>query len=85
MQQTIPKQADRTVDGIYAQLAQILELEELTAEVVLADCEYWDSLTVLSIIAMLDASFGVHLTASELRSMRSAGDLAAAVEQRRPR
>jgi acyl carrier protein len=68
---------------IYAQLAEILELEKLTADVVLAECEYWDSLTVLSIIAMLGASYGVHLTATEVRTMTSAGDLVAAVRQRR--
>jgi acyl carrier protein len=68
---------------IYAQLAEILELPQLDAGIILADCEYWDSLTVLSIIAMLDASYGVHLSAGEVRAMKTAGDLVAAVEQRR--
>lgn len=72
------------VDDIYPRLAEILELDALTADVVLAECEYWDSLTVLSIIAMLDASYGVHFSAAEVRAMRSAGDLVAAVERRRP-
>lgn len=71
------------MEHIYAQLAEILELEQLNADVVLAECEYWDSLTVLSIIAMLGASYGVHLTATEVRAMTSAGDLVAAVQHRR--
>jgi acyl carrier protein len=68
---------------LYPRLAEILELEELRPDAVLAECEYWDSLTVLSVIAMLDASFGVHLTGAEIRAMRTAGDLVAAVDRRR--
>ena len=71
------------MNELYAQLGEILEVEQVGAEDVLRDFEYWDSLTMLSIIAMLDASYAVNLTAADLRGMKKAGDLAAAVEDRR--
>jgi acyl carrier protein len=69
---------------IYAKLAEILETETVGADDVLADFEYWDSLTVLSILAMLDSAYGVNLTAADIRKMKTAGELAAAVEGRVP-
>jgi acyl carrier protein len=71
-----------TMDDIYARLAEILEADRITADDVLAEFEYWDSLTVLSILAMLDAAYGVNLTAADVRKMKTARELAAAVEDR---
>ncbi len=73
------------MNDLYAKLAEILEVDRVLAEDVLSKFEYWDSLTILSIIATLDASYGVNLTATELRGMPNAGDLVAAVESRRRR
>jgi acyl carrier protein len=67
---------------IYSKLAQILEVERVERTDVLSEFEYWDSLTVLSVLAMLDAEYGINLTAAELRRMKTAGDLAAALEIR---
>jgi acyl carrier protein len=71
------------MNDLYAKLGEILEADRVSADDVLSRFEYWDSLTILSIIAMLDAAYGVNLTATELRGMAKAGDLAAAVESRR--
>jgi acyl carrier protein len=70
------------VDDIYTKLAEILEVDQVAADDVLSDFEYWDSLTVLSVLAMLDAGYGVNLTAANLRELKSAGELAAVVESR---
>lgn len=70
------------MDDIYAKLAETLEAETVAADDVLADFEYWDSLTVLSILAMLDSAYGVNLTAADIRKMKTAGELAAAIEGR---
>jgi acyl carrier protein len=70
------------MDDIYARLAEILEADRITADDVLAEFEYWDSLTVLSILAMLDAAYGVNLTAADVRKMKTASELADAVEDR---
>ena len=71
------------MQNIYNQLAEILEAEQVEANDVLSEFDYWDSLTVLSILAMLDANYGVNLTAVDIRAMTSAGDLVAAVEMRK--
>ena len=68
---------------IYIQLAEILEADKVDANDVLSEFDYWDSLTVLSILAMLDANYGVNLTALDVRAMKSAGELVAAVEMRK--
>jgi len=71
------------MQNIYNQLAEILEAEQVEANDVLSEFDYWDSLTVLSILAMLDANYGVNLTAVDIRAMTSAGELVAAVEMRK--
>jgi len=71
------------VDDIYTHLAEILEVDRIGADDVLSDFEYWDSLTVLSILAMLDSRYGVNLGASDIKGMKKAGELVAAVLSRR--
>jgi acyl carrier protein len=71
------------MQNIYNQLAEILEADQVAANDVLSEFDYWDSLTVLSILAMLDANYGVNLTAVDIRAMTSAGELVAAVEMRK--
>jgi acyl carrier protein len=70
------------VDDIYAKLAEIFEVDQVAADDVLSEFEYWDSLTVLSILAMLDSGYGVNLTAANLRELKSAGELAVIVASR---
>lgn len=64
----------------YEQLAQILDLEEVKPENVLKDFETWDSLAVLSVLAMADSKYGVTIKAEEIRSVVTAVDLANMVE-----
>jgi acyl carrier protein len=73
-----------TMHDIYSKLAEILEVERVNSADVLSEFEYWDSLTVLSILAMLDSEYGVNLTAAKIRQMKTAGELAAALEIRVP-
>jgi acyl carrier protein len=74
--------SNETMDDLYSQLAQILEVDRVEADNVLSEFEYWDSLTVLSVLALLDSSYGLNLTAADIREMKTAGDLAAALEMR---
>ena len=71
------------MDDFYTKLAEILEVDRVTADDVLSEFEYWDSLTVLSVLAMLDSGYGVNLTAANLRELKQAGELAPMVESRR--
>jgi len=69
--------------NIYHLLAEILEADQVNPEDILNKFDYWDSLTVLSILAMFDANYGVNLTAADVRAMQTAGELVAAVELRK--
>jgi len=67
----------------YDNLAEILEVDEVKPNDRLQDFENWDSLTVLSILAMLDASFGLNMTAMDLQKIETVGKLAVFVDSRR--
>lgn len=60
----------------YDQLAKILNIEEVKPENVLKDFEAWDSLAVLSVLAMADSKYGAAIKAEEIRSVVTAADLA---------
>ena len=58
-------------------IADILEVEpdEVQEDMVLEDFETWDSVAVLSVIAMMYEHFGKYPHASEIRSYIKVGDL----------
>ena len=57
------------------QIAAILEVEEVKDTDDLKAFPQWDSLSVLSVIAMLDANYSVNLRAADFGPIKSAGDL----------
>ena len=61
-------------------LAEILDIEEVKPENVLRDFEQWDSLAVLSVLAMADSKYGVTIRADEIRLVVTAAELAKLVE-----
>ena len=67
----------------YGKIAEILDVDEIKPSAVLADFPEWDSLAVLSVIAMLDANYGVNLTAMEIRNLKTAEEIANAVARRK--
>ena len=73
------------MEGFYQKIAEILEVEAVNASDVLADFEEWDSLSVLSTIAMIGADYGVNLTAADLRGVATAQALRDLVAGRRGR
>ena len=56
-------------------IAAILEVESVNESDSLKAFPQWDSLAVLSVIAMLDADYGVNLRAADFDPIDSAGDL----------
>ncbi len=64
----------------YQRLAEILDVEEVKAEDTLKDFDEWDSLSVLSVLAMADSKYGVAIRAEDIRSVVTAADLAGLVE-----
>ncbi|HVV00532.1 MAG TPA: acyl carrier protein [Verrucomicrobiae bacterium] len=65
-------------------LARALEANEIKPADSLKALPQWDSLAVLSIIAMLDANYSVNLQAAELAQVDSAESLWNLVQSRKP-
>lgn len=57
-----------------------MEPEEITPETVLEDLENWDSVAVLSIIAVISENFGRFPSAEEILQYKTVADLAEALE-----
>jgi acyl carrier protein len=64
----------------YQRLAEILDVDKLQPESVLRDFDEWDSLAVLSVLALADSKYGVTIRAEEIRSVVTAAELADLVE-----
>jgi acyl carrier protein len=64
-------------------LLEILEVPEVKPDDVLKEFEAWDSLAVLSIIAMLGNQYGIRISAMELNALHAVADLEALVSQRK--
>ena len=68
------------MDAFLKKLAEILEVDKVEMNDVLSDFEEWDSLTSLSIIATIDADFNVNISAEELLSATTVGDLVSLIQ-----
>jgi len=64
-------------------LAEILEVGEVNETDKLKAFPQWDSLAVLSVIAMLDANYGVNLRAADFGPVNSAADLWTLVQSKK--
>ena len=71
------------MEEIYGKLADILQVDEVKPTDILASFEEWDSLSVLSVVAMADAHYGVILTAPELLGVSTAQGLVELIAQKR--
>ena len=71
------------MERFYERLAEVLEEDKVGPDDVLASFEQWDSLTALSVVAMIDEHYGVNLSAEELDTARTAGALEALVAAKR--
>ena len=67
----------------YQRLAEILDAEEVQPETVLKEMDGWDSLAVLSVLALADSKYGVTIKADEIRSVVTANDLGALIEAKK--
>jgi acyl carrier protein len=70
------------MDDFYGKVAEIMEVDELKASDVLEAFPEWDSLSRLSVIAMVGAKYGVNLTAADLRRATTAQGLFDLVAQK---
>ena len=63
------------MDEFLRKLADILEVDEVKPTDVLEDYPEWDSLSVLSAIAMIGSDYGINLRASDVRTVITAQSL----------
>jgi len=63
-------------------LEDVLDTDEgvLKPETVLDDLDSWDSLSRLSLIVMLDESFGKNISNEELKNLKTVADILAYME-----
>lgn len=66
-----------------AMLEELMELDEgtLKPDTLLKDIEQYDSMTVLSVIVMMDDEFGVKLDSKTVKGFVSVGDILAFMEK----
>lgn len=57
------------------ELANILDVDAVEDAAILRDYEAWDSLVVLSLVAMADSKFGFTLTFPEVKSLKTVSEL----------
>jgi acyl carrier protein len=58
-----------------AEMAEILEEDSVTADDELKNFESWDSLAVLSVVALVDSQFGINMSAQEINEAETIGQL----------
>jgi len=63
------------MEPFYHKLAEVMEVDEIQAEDDLKSFPEWDSLTVLSVIAMIGSDYRVNLSARDLKSIETARSL----------
>ena len=65
-------------------LKEILEMEnqEINLDDTFRDYDNWDSMANLSVIAMLDDSFGVHIATQDFKNLTTVCDLIDEVQKR---
>ena len=65
-----------TRDEFLVEMQDVLQTEEtLTVDTVLTDLAEWDSLAVMATMAFLDRNFGVKLKISDVKELKTIGDI----------
>ncbi len=72
---------EKKVEKFCEKLADVFETDEVKLEDVLKDFEDWDSLSVLSIIAMFDSDYGVTIFAKDIMELKTVKDLLSYIQK----
>jgi acyl carrier protein len=59
------------MEGLINNIKMFLELDDLDLNVRFTDLEEWDSLSVLSVLSLLDSDYGMNMTQKEVESFPS--------------
>lgn len=67
------------MEELIEKLKDILEVDELDLQCKFSDYETWDSLSILSVLALIDSSYHKQMTAAEVKEFATIGDFCKAV------
>lgn len=70
------------MDELYEKIAEILELDEVSASDKVDELENWDSLSVFSILAHINTEYDVTISTEEMGNIVTLGDLVQLVLQK---
>lgn len=62
-------------------LQELLEIDNLDLNAKFTDFDEWDSLSVLSVLALLDSDYGINMTQKEVEAFDSVGAFVKHVEK----
>ena len=68
------------MEKLVKNIEELLEVENLDTNLKFTDLGEWDSLSVLSILALLDSDYGMNLTQKEVENFSSIADFIKYVE-----
>ena len=71
------------MEDLIKKIAEILEVEDLDITKQFKDYDEWDSLTSLSVVAMLDSDYNISMTFKEVASFESIEDFCKEVLSRK--
>ena len=63
------------MESFYERLAEAIDIESVNDDMVLEELDEWDSLTILSVIALMDTDYGITLYADQLKKLKTVGEL----------
>lgn len=72
------------MDDFYPELAEILDVDSCDPTYVLETSGNWDSLTLLSVVALAGQKYGVTLRVADIRKVKTAGELFGVLQSARP-
>jgi len=70
------------MENLLANVAEILEVDDVKVTDILDSFEEWDSLAVLSVIVMVDNEYHINLNAAEIRDAKTGQGLLDLVAKR---
>ena len=62
-------------EELLEKIAEILEVENVVGSEELMSFDEWDSLTALSIIALMDSDYGKQLTNDQIKGFKTVNDI----------
>ena len=69
--------------GRIAEAIEVESVEKLNENTIFRDLDEWSSLTVLSVIAMLDEEYDIQIENADFKKLETLGDIARFVENQK--